>query len=602
MRNMVDVSRTAFDGDALLRLSTVVHESQHATRRGLDHAVPASLAGLAAHAAHRGGARDLLGTFRAGDYPHLGPAEVSSLVDNPDKTVELAESGERFLSHIFGENLDDTIDTIAEQSGVSRAAAHTLLGLAVPLVLDAVSKETESRHLGVRGLARLLNDQARAAGNFVPDGWHELGLAAGTSDDVAIRPAYTQPSRMPAVADRSRRASHVFKGLIGMVLLALVGLLGIMISGTHRATMSEQVEPGAMPARVAPVVAAPAATDLQAPMLAPESARSASMSGETVRRPPYPSMETPPLTLARPEPIEATAPPATEQSATEQSATEQSATEQSATERNATMGSSARRAPSEPAATSSAAMSSAATSSAAMSSAPMSSAPTSSAPMASAAPMSSRDPATDLPVVPATPNASEAIASVSEGELSSQPAASEPHAIVVPPPSTSRLGALPSSQETMASEQGADIESHGVLARERSLVLPPELGRSLPRFLDSSASPPRRFELREVPFKTHSAALSGEIPVLNSAAKALRAHPDVELLLEGHADGISEGDRADSLSLARALAVKNYLAARGVAEDRMRAVGFGGRRVPADDARNAPRVESRRVDLVVVKR
>jgi len=216
--------------------------------------------------------------------------------------------------------------------------------------------------------------------------------------------------------------------------------------------------------------------------------------------------------------------------------------------------------------------------------------------------MSSRDPSSDLPVTPATPNAGEAMASVAQGEMSSQPSASEPRTVVVPPPSTSRLGTLPSSNEKMASEQGTDMEAHGVLARERSLVLPPELGRSLPRFLDSAASPPRRFELREVPFKAHSAALSGEIPVLNAAAKALRAHPDVELLLEGHADAVGEGDRADSLSLARALAVKNYLAARGVYEERMRAVGFGGRRVPADEARNAPRPESRRVDLVVVKR
>src|SRR4051812_12974957 len=98
MQNVMDVSREAFQADALLRLSGVLQESKNATQRGVYNAVPASLTGLAEHARHPKNAEALLSSFRAGDYPHVAPGELARLVGDPWGTADLAASGENFLS------------------------------------------------------------------------------------------------------------------------------------------------------------------------------------------------------------------------------------------------------------------------------------------------------------------------------------------------------------------------------------------------------------------------------------------------------------------------------------------------------------------------
>jgi len=168
MENILDITAVAFQGDAMRRLSSVLHESQNATQRGIETAVPASLAGLAAHAATEQKAEELLGRFRVGDYPHVEPGAVTTMVDDPATTARIAQSGQGFLSRIFGPRLDRVIDALAGQAGLSRASASTLLGLATPVVLDAIGKEAEARHLDARGLARFLADQGRAATSTLP--------------------------------------------------------------------------------------------------------------------------------------------------------------------------------------------------------------------------------------------------------------------------------------------------------------------------------------------------------------------------------------------------------------------------------------------------
>jgi outer membrane protein OmpA-like peptidoglycan-associated protein len=168
MENILEITRFAFQGDTMQRLSSVLHESQSATRTGIEAAIPASLAGLAAHATSEQKAADLLGAFRGGDFPHADASEVTRMVDDPVATARLAESGQGFLSRLFGGRLSGIVDALAGQAGVSRSSASTLLGLAAPLVLGAVSKEAQSRNLDARGLSRFLADQGRRASGVLP--------------------------------------------------------------------------------------------------------------------------------------------------------------------------------------------------------------------------------------------------------------------------------------------------------------------------------------------------------------------------------------------------------------------------------------------------
>ena len=205
MENILEITRFAFQGDAMQRLSSVLHESPGATKSGIEAAIPASLAGLAAHATSEQKAADLLGAFRGGDFPHADAGDVTKMVNDPVATARMAESGQGFLNRTFGGRLGGIVDALAGHTGVSRSSASTLLGLAAPLVLHAVSKEAESRNLDARGLSRFLADQGRrASGRIRPT----IARSRSWTQASALRPSPAAPlSRRTNGADSARANS-----------------------------------------------------------------------------------------------------------------------------------------------------------------------------------------------------------------------------------------------------------------------------------------------------------------------------------------------------------------------------------------------------------
>ena len=90
---------------------------------------------------------------------------------------------------------------------------------------------------------------------------------------------------------------------------------------------------------------------------------------------------------------------------------------------------------------------------------------------------------------------------------------------------------------------------------------------------------------------------AGYRPVLDSLATRLAAAPSLVVEIQGHADSTG-GRRANlALSRARATAVRGYLLARGVAPERVIAMGFGADRPIADNQTGAGRALNRRVEL-----
>lgn len=87
---------------------------------------------------------------------------------------------------------------------------------------------------------------------------------------------------------------------------------------------------------------------------------------------------------------------------------------------------------------------------------------------------------------------------------------------------------------------------------------------------------------------------------LSEVANALtQQSPDGNIVVEGHTD--TQGKEAYNLDLStrRAQAVRDYLAAHGVAPDRIRAEGLGFSRPIADNKTAEGRANNRRVEIVV---
>ena len=96
-----------------------------------------------------------------------------------------------------------------------------------------------------------------------------------------------------------------------------------------------------------------------------------------------------------------------------------------------------------------------------------------------------------------------------------------------------------------------------------------------------------------------SALLSTAQEKLNQVADALLKDRTSTMTVEGYTD--SQGDAAmnQKLSEARANSVRDYLVSRGIAADRIKAVGYGKDKPVASNATPEGRADNRRVEIVV---
>jgi len=87
---------------------------------------------------------------------------------------------------------------------------------------------------------------------------------------------------------------------------------------------------------------------------------------------------------------------------------------------------------------------------------------------------------------------------------------------------------------------------------------------------------------------------------LDDVASFLRDHPSRDAIVEGYAEGHG-GDRAQSLAQRRANAVRDYLVRAGVDPAHVVAQGYGDAYPPSRSATGTGRLDTRRVDVVILR-
>jgi OOP family OmpA-OmpF porin len=101
-------------------------------------------------------------------------------------------------------------------------------------------------------------------------------------------------------------------------------------------------------------------------------------------------------------------------------------------------------------------------------------------------------------------------------------------------------------------------------------------------------------------FETGSAQLSEEGKmVLDEAASLLLENGDGLMRVVGHTDSVGDRQANQILSEQRAQAVVDYLVAKGVAVEQLRAIGFGDTRPIASNDTDEGRAQNRRIEFVV---
>ena len=106
------------------------------------------------------------------------------------------------------------------------------------------------------------------------------------------------------------------------------------------------------------------------------------------------------------------------------------------------------------------------------------------------------------------------------------------------------------------------------------------------------------FELEDVQFATKKSQLSPKAEVmLQALANRMERQPHATLDIEGHTDDVGSLRENQALSVARAQAVKNFLADQGVAPNRLSAAGFGESRPKTDNNSADGRSVNRRTEF-----
>lgn len=117
------------------------------------------------------------------------------------------------------------------------------------------------------------------------------------------------------------------------------------------------------------------------------------------------------------------------------------------------------------------------------------------------------------------------------------------------------------------------------------------------------AAPPmkQKIILRGVNFDFDKANIRADArPVLDEAARTLTGAGNISVAVGGHTDSVGSDDYNLNLSIRRANAVADYLAARGVSRSRMRIDGYGESRPVASNETDDGRAQNRRVELSVL--
>jgi OmpA-OmpF porin, OOP family len=108
------------------------------------------------------------------------------------------------------------------------------------------------------------------------------------------------------------------------------------------------------------------------------------------------------------------------------------------------------------------------------------------------------------------------------------------------------------------------------------------------------------YAAKNVFFATGSAKLLPKsYKALDEAIKLLKEDESLMVDIDGHTDASGKADKNQTLSEARAEAVKAYLVSKGIADSRLKATGYGSEKPVADNKTAAGKAKNRRTEMGV---
>lgn len=214
--NLIETVSSYITPDIINKASAFLHESPSNTSMAMSGIVPTLLGSVTNMASSPGGATQLAGLLgSAGQYEGL-LSGLSNYFTGGSSTTGLIHQGEAMLDTLFGGRLGSITSAISSFSGVGGGSAASLMAMAAPLIMGAISRLRSTQNLSPTQLASLLSSQKSTVATAMPAGLRHLT----TDYDVqGLRSVTLTPMAVQETAKGMRWWP---------LLLVLAGLLGLL--------------------------------------------------------------------------------------------------------------------------------------------------------------------------------------------------------------------------------------------------------------------------------------------------------------------------------------------------------------------------------------
>jgi OmpA-OmpF porin, OOP family len=245
-------------------------EDAGAAGKAMSAILPAVLGGVSNQATNISGATNLLNMLSNGGHDGSIFSNLGSLLGGGSATQGLINAGSGIIKGLFGDKVGTIVDFIAKFAGVKSSSASSLLGMAAPLVMGMIGKQSVG--LGASGLMQLLKGQSDFIKAALPAGMGSvLGLVGlpnlGGVADSAMNTARNATSRATeAAATTTNRVVHEVREEAGgfnwwpwaLLLGISAGALWFARKGCGNAPTKTAVVAPAAPVATPPTAAVPA--------------------------------------------------------------------------------------------------------------------------------------------------------------------------------------------------------------------------------------------------------------------------------------------------------------------------------------------------------
>ena len=198
--NLVEMAKSYLTPDIIQKAASYVGESEWATEKAMNGILPTLLAAVADQASTTDGAQQLNRMIDKASTNGGALKNLGSVFSGGEMTQNTISRGKEVLSSLFGNKITGLTDAIARFSGIRSGSASSLLALAVPLVMQLISRQGSTAGQGASSLTAMLGEQKSLLGSLLPSGIASLlgwsGYERISDQEPAFATAYTEPKRV----------------------------------------------------------------------------------------------------------------------------------------------------------------------------------------------------------------------------------------------------------------------------------------------------------------------------------------------------------------------------------------------------------------------